>query len=367
MTLNFPDYEILIDDIINLSSGNTTDSISALSNIRLIGNVVDASGNKVQNFNGTATVKMFDKPGTATTLGSKIDSPPMDYQVFNNILFNGQASVESGEFEIETIIPRNIDFSFGQARVNMYSVSESADAFGASTDLTLGGSENVIITDNRSPRMRLYLDDTTFINGGQTGASPLFIARLNDESGINLSNSGIGTAMTLTIDDKESYQLSEFFISDIDDFTNGWVFFNIEDLTKGRHTLKFEVSDNFNNRTIGELEFVVGENPGIRITGLFNSPNPFIIGTNTRFIIEHNRFDEDVSISIQIHNLNGEIVSEINQEFFGTQFIIDEMEWDGKSFNGQSPLNGLYIYRVNIRSLTDGSGYNKAGKMILIN
>ena len=367
LTLNYPEFEVITNEITNVSSQNNIDTLGALSRTVLSGNIMNSSGNIVSDFNGEVNVRIYDKPGVFQTLGTNQRSQVENYQIREGILFNGRATVTNGAFSIETIIPRNINFSFGNGRIHYYAVSDDFDANGANQDIIIGGSETEFENDNINPRISIFLDDTTFVSGNTVNESPLLLVRLSDESGINISNEGFVDGITMSLDGGATEGISEFFVSDLDDFTNGWVILKLDELSLGSHNLRISASDNFNNRGTTEVDFVVGEGNGIRILNARNSPNPIIRGETSIFNITHNRLFEDVEVVLRIMDLNGAEVFLREASFFSSSGTINEISWNGRSDNGNLLQSGLYIYTIEIISRNDGSRDIEGGRIILQN
>lgn len=80
------------------------------------------------------------------------------------------------------------------------------DQTGYNTDIKIGGINPNATADNIGPRVRLYMNDETFISGGITNESPIFLAFLEDENGINTA-SGIGHDIVAILDGDEKQSL----------------------------------------------------------------------------------------------------------------------------------------------------------------
>ncbi|MEL7147666.1 MAG: type IX secretion system sortase PorU, partial [Bacteroidota bacterium] len=176
MRLNVPKYEIELDEISNVTNQN--DTISALSLVRLTGTIKDQEGQQVTDFNGELTATIFDKAGTLRTLGDQ--NSPFEYRIRNTILFKGKATVESGSFVIEFIIPKNIAYNFDKGKIGLYAINESKtiDATGANIDVIVGGSASSVIPDKTAPEVELFMDNISFRSGDQVGTNPLLLAKL---------------------------------------------------------------------------------------------------------------------------------------------------------------------------------------------
>ena len=114
-------------------------------------------------------------------------------------------------------------------------------------ELLIGGSNNDIELDRTPPDIEIFLNNIDFRPGDRTGPDPLLLINLSDESGINISNQGLGQEITATLDDSLVFQLNDFYIADLDQFQSGWVEFPLQGLTKGSHAIKVKAFDTHNN------------------------------------------------------------------------------------------------------------------------
>ena len=95
-----------------------------------------------------------------------------------------------------------------------------AQKYGGKTNLRY---DDTVVPDTIGPNIEMMvLNGEEFKDGDLVNESPLLMARVSDESGINLSSSGIGHAITLTIDDKTTIDdLSAYFSPINTDNENG--------------------------------------------------------------------------------------------------------------------------------------------------
>ena len=70
------------------------------------------------------------------------------YSMFRNVLYKGLASVENGEFTFQFVVPRDIDYSFGNGRISCYALNGEVDAHGASEDFIIGGTSDSVVPDD---------------------------------------------------------------------------------------------------------------------------------------------------------------------------------------------------------------------------
>ncbi len=351
MRLNTPQFDIKLDEVLNIT--NDSDTISALSQIRLKGSIIDNDGNVANTFNGQVTTTILDKPTTFRTLGDQ--NAPFDFSLRNTILFNGEADVNAGRFEIEFIVPINIAYNFDAGKISFYAINEeeTMDASGANIEVIVGGSANEVTEDENPPELSIFLNDSTFQSGQNVGKDPLLLVRLRDESGINVSNRGFGQNMVGILDDTTQFVLNEFYTASPNTFQEGWVVFPLRDISNGRHQIKIKVWDVHNNLSESEVDFVVSDESNLNLISVYNFPNP--INTTTTFLIEHDREGEELLINLNIFSLEGQTVHTATYRFDNPDSRIDEIQWDGNNTAGATLKNGVYIYRIKVQSTLDGA------------
>lgn len=362
LTLAFPEEEVVITAI-NDKTEDLKDTIGAFDKVWIKGHIQDLEGNKL-DYRGILEATVFDKSTTIETFG--VSGPSMSFQLRNSILFRGRASVSNGDFEVEFIVPKNIDYKKGKGKISLYSYSEEMDrdAGGAFISFVIGGSENNDFQDNKGPEINLYLDNTQFISGNIVNSNPLLLAHLFDESGINLTSRGIGQEIVATLNGSDKLILNDYYQTELDTYEKGFVIYPFKDLDPGYHTLSLKAWDINNNSGEASIDFIVAENEGIVIRQLLNTPNPFNVKTN--FHIEHNREGQTIEVRIDIYSSKGELVKTIEGTAFQSEHKITNLEWDGTG-NNNSPLkNGIYIYKVHVKSQRDGSFNHKSSKVVLL-
>ncbi|MGB3798835.1 MAG: type IX secretion system sortase PorU, partial [Lewinella sp.] len=121
---------------------NRTDTVSALQKVRISGEVITVDSVLLSNFNGEVYPTIYDKEQTISTLQQNSDSPLLEIAVQRNIIFRGRATVTNGKFSFEFVVPNDIDYSFGPAKVSYYAADKSqrTDAAGYYDGLIIGGT-----------------------------------------------------------------------------------------------------------------------------------------------------------------------------------------------------------------------------------
>lgn len=354
--------EVVIDEIANLTSGS--DTVKAMSNVRVRGHV-EYQGSQDNQHDGIAQLTFYDKLTSYTTKGD--ENAPFDYTLRDNALFRGQVQVQSGEFEMDFILPKAIDPVVGMGKISVYSASKSAgrDATGAAINIKTGDTEADPGTDGSGPGIELFMGDTTFIPGGWTGTSSRIVAILTDASGIDISSYDSDNDILALLDDTLTLHLNAYYQTDVGTYTRGKVDYPIEGLKAGHHTLTLQATDIYGNTSSATLTFYVIDSPGIQIEQWLNYPNPF--STSTTFHFKHNRPGEDLEAAVTIFDRMGKVVNYSTYQIGSSTYKVDLPPWDGTSPDGNKLAEGLYLMKLTLRSLLDGTKNERIAKFILLN
>ena len=351
---------------LNVSTTAISDTISALEEVIISGQIEDENGNLISNFNGLVFPTVFDKEEILNTLGQE-SSTPMPYRSQNNILYKGKASVSSGIFSFSFVVPKDIAYNFGSGRISYYAISEDSllDASGYDESFTIGGTASDITADYDGPEIELFINNEQFISGGMTNEDPLLFAILNDFSGINTVGNGIGHDIVAILDEEsnQSISLNDYYTADTDNYKSGKLTYPFYDLEKGHHTLHLKVWDVFNNSAEKTIDFYVTNVEDFSLSELLNYPNPF--KDNTAFYFQHNRAGELLEVELQIFDLSGRKVASINENIYDNGYRVGPINWNGTTNSGEKLGAGIYVYRFNVKA-EDGALESKAEKLIIL-
>jgi hypothetical protein len=345
LRLNYPDYQVIV---------STNDTLKAGRLVKFLGEIKQEN-QLVSDFNGTAIVTVYDKENQLITLGS--EGAKMNYGEYKSKLFEGKVSVKEGKFTAQFVVPRNIDTKLGNGLVQVYAVrgDSLADAGGGNNRIWVGGSEQ-LANDIKPPTLQLYLNNEAFVDGSQVDDSPILIAKLNDENGLNLNQH-----MVLTLNDTFTVVVNEYFVANKDDFRSGTIHFPFHKLPVGEYVLRLKVGDTYNNLTEGALKFRVGEQISL-IKHVVAYPNPFVEKINLQ--IELINEGEDVEIETRIFDLNGQLIRVAGQTVYNSDKIIEVFTWDGTNHFNLLVPPGTFIYRILVHSLTRQHTQIVGGKLI---
>lgn len=349
--LAFPEYNIEIKSINGISPESFKDTIGAMQKVIIAGEILDNNNQLLSNFNGKIYPTVFDKASTLQTLGNDDTSIPTKFTAYKNVIYKGVASVQNGKFTFEFIVPKDINYEIGKARISLYATDQqSTDAAGNYNGLTIGGSGDNGIVDDQKPNIEVYINDESFVFGGITNESPTLLIKAKDDYGINVTGTSIGHDLTATITGPESskYVLNEYFESNLNDYKEGSARFPLKDLPTGTYTVKAKVWDVANNTNEGTTEFMVVNGEDVKLQNVYNFPNPF--STNTRFTFEHDMAGQQSRVVVNIYTVTGKIVKSVEQSLTFSGNRCFELNWDGKDDFGQKLGRGVYLYKIKVYS-----------------
>jgi hypothetical protein len=294
------------------------------------------------------------------------ENPPFNYTERKNALFRGHAELKEGNFQIEFIVPRNSPNTLAIGKISTFAVSKNGEyAGGASINNLAGTLEANAPADNAPPSIRLFMGDTTFVNGGTVGPNTKIVALLADESGINISAYPDGNSIIATLDQNASIVLNDYYEATINTYKKGSLSYPLDGLEKGKHTLTLTVSDTYNNISSARVDFMVTDGTELQIEEFTNYPNPFYESTILEFT--HSRPGEDLEATMTIYDLTGKTILTQQYEIPASQYRVTLAEWDGKTADGTKLGRGLYLSKLSVRSLMDGSKNEQFTKLIIVN
>ena len=365
LRLAYPRHgQVVTDSINNIAVTGNIDTLKALSLVTIKGHVEDTQGNLMTDFNGVIAPVIFDKAVKIRTLAND-GGPTMEFELRRNILFNGRTTGSGGRFEYTLMVPRDIDYNYGNGKISYYAFDETREMNGSFTNIVIGGFNKTTLSDTSGPDIRLYLNDTLFRSGGITDPYPKLLAIIEDEGGINIAGTGIGHDLTGCLDNdrNNSFVLNNFFENDLDNYKRGRVIYNLPMLNKGSHSLTLKAWDNFNNSTEKSIVFLVETEEGFILKDLINYPNPFM--QDTRISAGHNRPDNIFEVVINIFNTAGKLIKIITTTVPATGYQIPPVLWDGNDNGGKRAGKGIYPYIVTVKT-ESGETARVSGRMIIL-
>jgi hypothetical protein len=362
MKLAMPNREVRVTGILNQSSGS--DTLKGLSKIRLSGQVYD-NGVPDPSYNGTASIRLFNKITTQVTKGD--ENNPFTYSNHEKEVFNGQAVIQSGQFVLDFVMPKSVDPVVGNGKISLYASDKSKgrDVTGFASPVKIGSIEKNPGADLNGPVIELFMGDTTFLDGGVAGTNSRIVSILSDENGINISTYASENNIIAILDDSLTFTLNNYFQADVGNSKRGKLIYPVDGLRPGDHHLTLRASDTYNNTSVAAISFSVSEQNGIQIEQWLAYPNP--VTTSATFHFKHNRSGEDLEAVVTVYDRIGHQVLANTYQVSGSPYQVDLPAWDTTTPDGTKIAGGLYLLKLTVRSLLDGSKNEKITKVIISN
>ncbi len=356
MKMAYPEYNVVTESL--------PDTIKAFQEVTVSGYITNEYGELAENFNGVVFPKVYDKEKVISTRANDQNSFEDTFIMQNSLIYKGKATVNDGKFSFSFVVPKDIVYSYGNGKISYYADNGQLDAKGYSYDFIVGGTSDDYIPDNAGPVINLFMNDTTFVSGDNTDENPVLLALLYDENGINLTGN-IGHDLVAYLDDDRStsYVLNQYYESDSDTYKSGKIAYPFFGIPEGRHSVTLRAWDVHNNFSEESIEFVVASSAKLALYEIYNYPNPFNINTN--IVFKHNFPSEDLDVEINIYNLNGQIVKNLQTNIMSSGYQSPPIEWDGNDNGGRPIDTGVYIYRLIVKT-QDGTKVSGSSRMVII-
>ena len=372
LRLSLPEYDVntLGIEVTNPNITNTknnNDTIRALSTVTVTGEIVDNKKQRVETFNGTVQVSLYDKKSVYYMLNNSslsISKDDLAFEQQNNVLHKGTAKVENGYFTHTFIVPKDIAYNYGNGKLSYYAQSDSTDAAGYYKDFILGGIDtNNVDTTVARPQLRLYLNDTNFVSGGISDENPKLYAIVFDSLPINTVGSGLGHNIVARLDNAaNTFILNEYYVSSEEDKNIGYITYPFEDLTEGEHTLTLKVWNIYNLSAEKTIKFTV-KNSDEKDYQTIAYPNPFRDAVDIE--LRYNQPQTISSAHIKIFNSQGAIVSEFDVSDKIGSYTVGPIHWNATTQGGTKVKKGIYFYSI-ILDTKDGEKIVRGDKMICL-
>ena len=366
MKLAIPKPNVRITKMNGINITQSIDTLKALSKVSFEGIVTNNSNTILSDFNGTLSATVFDKPIDKKTLDNNNFGVNMTFDSRESKLFRGKSTVTNGVFNFEFIVPKDIKIAYGKGKLSFYAENDEVEKAGYNFDVTVGGINENATEDSVGPDVQLFMNDESFIDGGNTNTSPNIITVLTDSSGINTSITAVDHDIIAILDgdDSNPIVLNDFYETELDDFTKGKVTYRLRDLSVGPHTLKIKAWDTYNNSSEATLNFVVVSDAILNLDNVLNYPNPFV--NYTEFWFNHNKPNEPLEVQVQIFTISGKLIKTINQNIQTTGNLSRSISWNGLDDFGNKIGKGVYIYKLKVKSTISNLVSEKYEKLVIL-
>ncbi len=349
MRLSVPKYDLSITSL-NQKPFTGKDTLLAGNKYTIKGSV-NNKGLTQNDFNGILDFVLYDAATNKKTLANTSSSKVTSVAVQENILFKGKATVTKGNFTVDFLLPKEVSLQ-KNLKMQLTAYNNFADAIAVYDKIIATEAAALLMNDNQGPSVKIFLNDSNFVDGGWAAARSNLILFLTDSGGIQTSGNALGHDMVLVIDNdyKNTVVLNNYFVANLDSYQKGELFYALPFLAEGKHSIMVKVWDLLGNSTTKTLDFVVPSSEIINVKNLYNYPNPF--SSYTQFSFELNKLGSPVEISLSIYNSMGNLLftKPLSGTYKANRVVVN---WDGTGMGSAQIQAGVYYYRL---SINDGTG-----------
>ena len=359
LRLSFPQYNAVIDSV-NGQTLTTNVQIKALSNTRISGNIFKPDNSLWTNFNGQGILSVFDSQRQT----SMAEQPDKTITLQGGIIFRGQISVTNGKFNSQFIVPKDISYENKNGKVVFLFYDNNVDGLGYTGNVVVGGTDTTAVNDKSGPKIEIYFDDVTFRNSNLVNPDSKLIIKLSDPTGLNTTGTGIGHKIEGVLNDdiNNPIDLTPYFTGDLDaGGKSGIVNYQFNNLSEGHYKLKVKAWDVFNNFSDETTFFDVVSGNSLTINDVYNYPNPF--SGKTTFTFQQN-LNKILDVKIKVYTVAGRLIKVIDRYGVHEKFVT--IDWDGKDQDGNLIANGVYFYKVILKSTDDSFSQSVIGKLAVV-
>ena len=365
--LAFPTGFASIDSINGLpvdSSGGiprtSAIALKALSRVSVVGAVRTTSNIIDSTFTGTLSLRVNDV-SRLRTIVNFYPGYNWQYVAAGGTVFRGENSVTAGKFRATFVVPKDISYAdtTGRGRLMAYFSRAEGDGAGFTNAIRISGTDSAAVVDHDGPGIHISLDSRSFRPGDVVNEHPTLIVDLKDSSGINTSTSGIGHRIEAWLNNSsQSRDLTDYYTSKRDDYREGAVQMQLTGLPNGKNTIRVRAWDSYNNSSTAETYFDVATSDQLSIVDLFNYPNPF--ADETLFTFRQNQ-QNALDVEIKVYTIAGRMIQDLRTTSVGDMMV--RVPWDGRDRDGDRVANGVYLYKVLVRTVDGRFSSEALGKL----
>jgi len=359
LRLQVPQYDGTVDSI-NGQQLISDVQLKALSNTDISGTIQTPSNERWEDFNGEGILTVFDSE--RTKLLEQIDNYPMVIQ--GGVIFRGRVSVTNGEFDAKFVVPKDISYENKNGKIIYYFIDQESDGIAFTKNIIVGGTDTTAVNDGEGPEIEIFFDDASYIGSYLVGSEPRMIAKLNDETGLNTTGTGVGHKLEgiLNEDDSNPIDFTNYFTGELDaDGKAGEINFKFTRMDEGDYNLLVKAWDVFNNFSSESSFFTVVSDDQLVVRDVYNYPNPF--NSSTTFTFQHN-LNGTINARIKIYTIAGRMIKNIDANAIDQKFV--KIHWDGRDEDGDILANGTYLYKIVVNSVDGDFSQSVLGKMAVI-
>lgn len=275
--VNFPQPNFVITSVNGMPVGEgDIVAVAPMQRMEVMADVITSTGDLDQDFNGDATLSLYDSKNLFGTYTHKVGGNNA-WTVTRNVYYERpllgqvQGRVNNGKFVGELIVPRHVTLQNTPLQLLVYAHRDGTSYMvnGMTENVYLSEfDEELAVVDSVPPVIeKMYLNDETLFeqNPSVPATSTLYI-NVTDDEGMALQTANAGRGLSLVLDgNKETYYTVKNYTTCGDNGRTMNVAFPLSKLSMGHHTLTFEVSDIAGNVATRTISFMVAQQQDIAL------------------------------------------------------------------------------------------------------
>jgi hypothetical protein len=292
------------------------------------------------------------------------DVGPTSYRLNGHNLFRANGRFDSSRIGAEFTVPR-VEYpdttivpngSYvrepGTCRVSVLAWDRGSAWSSVNPGLWLGDSI-AEPDDNAPPDIELWADGIRLAPGDTTDVPKSFTLTgvITDPSGVLLVPS-VDAGLSLQIGTAPRVDLAGYFRYDNNSSTTGRFEYPIR-LEQKKDEITVIAADNVvtplsNHRRLVRVALSTRLDEAVELSDVLVWPNPS--AGPARFTFELSR---PAYVTVKVYTIAGRLIRALPARLCGLGY--GEVEWDGLDGFGRTPANGVYLYKVDARSIATGS------------
>ena len=349
-------YPISLFKITRVNNTDMTDTaamaqIGPLVKFDIEAQVMTEQGELDTQFNGDATVTLYDKEDYFTTVTSEASGGNMTMDIYFNRpkLAEVSGRVVNGIFKGQMVTPGSPLASNETVLLRVYAHKDNSSYMvnGFTKDITmLPHDEETAIHDEEAPVIEaMYInDDATFTNGAVVPSDALLYIHASDNEAIDTQPNALNHFMSLVLDGgKPSFADVTSYVTADSDGKGINIEYPLTGLPEGMHSLTYTVYDLLGNYTSRTINFIVGS---AHAATLIADKMPAIVGSQVNIDVETD-IEYSPEYTVRVTDAVGKLVWKTKTSSF-------PIAWDMKDMDGNSVPAGLYRY---YGTYSDGVNY----------
>jgi hypothetical protein len=346
LMLNMPDKNVVINTVNGTeATANATIAVNTLKNFDIKANVTDYLGNVQTDFNGTATVTLYEAPHDVSTI--KVDNDDYDATVTldEDVLASTVVNVKNGKIDATLFVPTNVYASSADNRNRIAIVASNDDgvtAAGYNRVTYIDAAEDETFAGTLPEISDLYVSDVAVVDDVVSNSPTLYAVINLGDAGLSTTNA-IGGAATLMLDG--SLVTTSTLPIELNADGTASMQYSLSDITDGEHQITLDVVDNAGNHVSKSITFNAGTVVDLA-ADKYNAHNDVV------FSLSHT-YTDTPECRLIIENMSGEtVLSAENASFPYT--------WNLKDSANADVPDGFY----NAYVLTSGSSTYRSTKKV---